>query len=807
MPPLFWLDIAALSLSTMIATSLVLMVLGAGPRRTLNRSFALFTLMGAAWAVFSLLLRLALWLEKGNPLLLSELAALTFSLMGPFLLIFTARYVGHHTRWPDLAAALGLATMAVLTIPLFHHQLLFNPRLDINGSTTMDLSAWGMVVAVVPASYLVWSLVLFWQERRRIREPYLTLSVLTLMVGFVLGGVLEIRFPVLSITNTLSVAILGYRVISQQLFNPLRERTAELQRQIAERKRAERSLQALNQAALAMEQALTPEEIFATVAEEFKKLSFSCAVFLTDESQSRLSPRYLSYEARALKAAEKLTNLKREDFSIPIEKMDIYREIVREKKTVFVENIEEVTRQWLPEPTRRFTGQILRILKIPKAINAPLIVEDQVIGLLSVQSDDLTEDDIPAITAFAHQMAAAWHKARLMQDLQSSLEELRRTQAQLVQAQKMEAIGQLAGGIAHDFNNLLTTIVGFTRLLLREAPEGSQQREDLCRVEVAAERAAALTRQLRLFTRQEKGERRPVRLNSVVEETHNLLKRSIPKEITIELRLEPKLWAVEADPSQISQVLVNLCVNARDAMPNGGTLTLETKNVTLDEEEAQANLAARPGRYVRLSASDTGIGMSPEVQARLFEPFFTTKEMGKGSGLGLAVVYGIVKGHNGFINIYSEVGQGSTFHVYLPAIELSVEERKVEVLELPTGTETILLVDDEEAVWKLGQRVLGRCGYTVLKAENGVQALEVYQAHQEEIALVVLDVVMPEMGGRECLRRLRGIDPQVKVLISTGYTADSSTQKLVAEGALGVVEKPFLLQDLAVAVRAALDEP
>jgi PAS domain S-box-containing protein len=585
------------------------------------------------------------------------------------------------------------------------------------------------------------------------------------------------------------------------------KRVAVFAQDITERKRAERLLQTLNKAALAMQKVLKPEDIFAVVAEELKKLGFSCIVFPTDESQSRLFTKYLSYEAQVLKAAEKLVGLQHEDFSISIETVDLYGKVVRERKAVFVEDAEDIVRQVLSEPVDKFAGQIMNILRIPKSIPAPLVVEDEVIGVFSVQSDDLTEDDVPAITAFAHQMAAAWRRAQLMQDLQSTLDELKRTQAQLVQAQKMEAIGTLAGGIAHDFNNLLTSIGGFTELLLREAPEGSQQYGDLLHIKVATERAAALTRQLLLFTRQEKGERRPTQLNSVVEETRDLLERSIPKEITIELHLEPELWAVEADPSQVSQVLMNLCVNARDAMPDGGTLTLETRNVTLGAEGAQAILPAQSGHYVRLSVSDTGCGMSPEVQARLFEPFFTTKEVGRGTGLGLAVVYGIVRGHEGFITIYSEEGEGSTFRVYLPAIALAVEESEVKVSELPTGTEVILLVDDEETVRKLGQRILERCGYTVLMAEDGFQALEVYKAHRGEIALVVLDVVMPQMGGRECLRQLRQLDPEVRVLISTGYTANSSAQGMVSEGALGVVEKPFLLQDFAIAVRMALDKP
>jgi PAS domain S-box-containing protein len=576
---------------------------------------------------------------------------------------------------------------------------------------------------------------------------------------------------------------------------------------IAERKRAERLLQALNAAALAMERALTHEEIFAAVAKELKKLGFSCLVLLADENQSQLFPTYLSYETKVLQAVEKLVGIRHEKFSISVEAVDVYREVVWKKRAIFLENAEDAMRQLLPRPVKRLAGQMAKMLKIPKSIPAPLIMEDQVIGVFSVQSDDLTADDVPAITAFAHQMAAAWRKAQLMQDLQHSLEELKRTQAQLLQLQKMEAIGQLAAGIAHDFNNLLTPIGGFAELLLWKAVEGSKAQGYLRQIKAAAERAAALTGQLRLFTRQAGGERRPTQLNDVVEETRALLERSIPKEIAIELHLEPELWVVEADPSQVNSVLMNLGVNARDAMPDGGTLTLETRNVTLDEDYARTVLAARPGRYVCLSVSDTGCGMSPEVQARLFEPFFTTKEQGKGTGLGLSVVYGIVKGHDGFIQVYSEEGRGSVFHVYLPAVEGAVEKREAERLEWPTGTETILVVDDEEGVRKLGQAVLEGCGYTVLMAEDGARAMEVYQAHRGEIALVVLDVIMPQMSGLECLRRLRELDPPVKVLISTGYTARSLAEELLAEGALGVVEKPFRIQDFAVAVRAAIVRP
>jgi signal transduction histidine kinase/CheY-like chemotaxis protein len=550
----------------------------------------------------------------------------------------------------------------------------------------------------------------------------------------------------------------------------------------------------LNRVGRAMTSSLNLEQVLTTVMEETALVlrTEASSISLLDEESSELV-----FEAAVGPRSEEVKGLR-----LPLEQ-GIAGWVAREGQRLLVPDVGEDPRFYsgIDEATGFVTRSVLAV---------PLKVKRKVIGV--IQAVNKTESyfgqaDVALLSSMAQSAAIAIENARLYKDLQDRMEELKRTQAQLLQAQKMEAIGQLAGGITHDFNNLLTPIGGFAELLLGKAPEGSKQHEYLRQIKIATERAAALTGQLRLFTRQEKGERRSVQLNSVVEETHDLLKRSIPKDIPIELRLEPELWAVEADPSQMSQVLMNLCVNARDAMPDGGTLTLETRNVTLDEEYAWTVLEARPGRYVRFSVSDTGCGMSPEVQARLFEPFFTTKEVGQGTGLGLSVVYGVVKRHNGFINVYSEEGRGSTFHVYLPAIGWAVEEREVEGLKLPAGTETILLVDDEEMVRELGQRVLELCGYTVLMAEDGVQALEVYQAHRGEIGLVVLDVVMPQMNGRECLRRLLEMDPRVKVLISTGYTADNSAQELVAEGALGVVEKPFRIRDFAVAVRAALDRP
>jgi two-component system cell cycle sensor histidine kinase/response regulator CckA len=383
--------------------------------------------------------------------------------------------------------------------------------------------------------------------------------------------------------------------------------------------------------------------------------------------------------------------------------------------------------------------------------------------------------------------------------------EQKQLEVHLRQSQKMEAIGQLAGGIAHDFNNLLTPIQGSVELLMEMTDRDEQALEYLQSIKLASERAAGLTRQLRLFTRQDEGQRKPLVLNRIVRETSDLLGRSLTHSITVRLDLEENLWAVEADSSQMSQVLINLSLNAQDAMESGGVLVIGTRNISLDAFEARFSPGMRPGRYACLSVKDSGCGMSPETEARIFEPFFTTKKPGKGTGLGLSVVYGIVRAHGGFIDVHSEEGKGSRFDVYLPTTELSVAEKERKDAALPVGSETILLVDDEEMIRRLGRRVLEKCGYSVRIAAGGAEAIRTYKKHGGEIDLVLLDVIMPHMNGQEVLRQLKQLNPKVKVLIATGYTADSSVQRLKVEGVLGVVEKPFSIQTLAAAIRTALD--
>ncbi|MCA1959570.1 MAG: PAS domain S-box protein [Desulfomonile sp.] len=380
--------------------------------------------------------------------------------------------------------------------------------------------------------------------------------------------------------------------------------------------------------------------------------------------------------------------------------------------------------------------------------------------------------------------------------------------SQLIQAQKLEAIGTLAGGIAHDFNNILTVILGYGEILLAEKKFGDPDREDLERIVHAAQSGADLVRMLLTFSRRIEPQLRPVDLNHLLEHVKKMLSRMVPKMIDIELRPAERLEAVHADPAQVEQVLVNLAVNARDAMPDGGRFTIETRSVTLDDEYCGTHVGVTPGRYVMLAVSDTGHGMDRETLAHIFEPFFTTKEAGRGTGLGLSMVYGIVKQHRGHITCYSEPGVGTEFKVYFPALEEpAASGEKAPEAQLPSsGSETVLLVDDEGSIRELGTKILRHAGYEVLTAANGREAVEIYHRDRSRIALVVLDLIMPEMGGRQCLEQLLVIDPRVKVIIASGYTANGPLKTVIKSGARSHVRKPYNMKEFLETVRKVLDE-
>jgi two-component system, cell cycle sensor histidine kinase and response regulator CckA len=383
----------------------------------------------------------------------------------------------------------------------------------------------------------------------------------------------------------------------------------------------------------------------------------------------------------------------------------------------------------------------------------------------------------------------------------------KRLEKQLLQAQKMEAVGTLAGGIAHDFNNLLQVTMGFSELLLLERKETDPEYEDLRKIFEAARTGADLVQRLLAFSRQTESEQRPLDLNHQIEQARKILRRTIPRMIEIELRLSDSLSTINADPAQMEQLIMNLALNARDAMPEGGKLTISTENITLDDEYCSMHLGAEPGAHVLVTMSDTGSGMDKETLENIFDPFFTTKAVGRGTGLGLAVVHGIVQQHCGRIICESEPGKGTTFKIHFPSLDQESNALKTaaEPIKFPRGTETILLVDDEDFVRDFGGRILGRYGYNVLEARNGKEALEIYRKEKDNISLVILDLIMPEMGGKQCMKELLEINPEVRVLVASGYESGGGPLDARQLGAAGFVRKPFNVAKILQKVRQIID--
>jgi PAS domain S-box-containing protein len=389
-----------------------------------------------------------------------------------------------------------------------------------------------------------------------------------------------------------------------------------------------------------------------------------------------------------------------------------------------------------------------------------------------------------------------------------NINEWKQLETQFLQSQKMETVGRLAGGIAHDLNNLLTILIGYSQLSLLGLKEDNPLKGNLQEIKSATERAAQLTNQLLAFSRRQVLNVKVLDLNTIVRGLEKMLRRIIGEDIELITNLAEGLGRVKTDPSQIEQVLLNLVVNAKEAMPNGGKLILETNHIELDENYARTHTNVIPGRYVLLSVSDTGCGMSPEVKERIFDPFFTTKGKDKGTGLGLSTVYGIVKQSGGNIWVYSEPGQGTTFKIYLPRVEEEADAfpEKDEVDDLPRGSEIVLLVEDDPSVRSLAVRVLREQGYTVLEASNGEEAMHI--AHEpiiKEIHLLLTDVVMPQMGGKELVERFKAIYPSVKILFISGYADKAVTHQVLLESEFLFLQKPFSPIALVKKVREVLD--
>ena len=443
-----------------------------------------------------------------------------------------------------------------------------------------------------------------------------------------------------------------------------------------------------------------------------------------------------------------------------------------------------------------------RHVPIHRFLAVPVLDAGRIVAVAAVanKQEAYTSEDADALSTLMHKMWEILARQETERE-RKSLEE------QFHQAQKMESIGQLAGGVAHDFNNILQAIVGYGGLLLERLPESDKTHDFAEQIVQSAERAAALTRQLLAFSRRQILEMEDLDLNEVVHGLTKMIRRIIGEDVEIKVMEGRPLGIVHADRGQMEQVLLNLCVNARDAMPEGGILTIETENVAMNSEYGETHAWATPGRYVLLSVTDTGCGMDAQTQARIFEPFFTTKEVGKGTGLGLATVYGIVRQHQGMIQVYSEVGKGTLFKVYLPSCEHAAST--VETNFVPRskgGAETILVAEDDETLRKLAARILESAGYTVLLATDGSEALDVFEKHAVKIDLVVLDVVMPKMGGKAVYDALRRQHPRLRFLFSSGYSTSAIHTGFVLKEGIELIQKPYAPDALLRKVREVLDD-
>jgi signal transduction histidine kinase/CheY-like chemotaxis protein/putative methionine-R-sulfoxide reductase with GAF domain len=594
---------------------------------------------------------------------------------------------------------------------------------------------------------------------RQIRSE---LAVPIIFKGAVIG-VLDVQSEMDAAFNELDVFTL--QTVADQLAVAIENARLyeELQRELAVRKRTERLLRALHVAGVAMEKASSPEEIFVTVAEELDKVGLLCAVHLASADRREVT---LAHASPSLSPDESPPG------PTPLADNKVFEAILQGAHAVFE----------------------------PGGIVAPLLFEDRLLGFLTVLSPEIGIDDIPTVQVFANEIAAAWRKAQLVGELRRSLQDLERTQEQLGQSQKMEAVGRLAGGVAHDFNNQLTAIMGYADLLISSLGEDDARRLEVAEITRAAGRAAELTRQLLAFSRRQVLRPRVVDLNDLVREMGGMLQRLIGENIRLKMLFGRGPFFVRADPAQLERVVMNLVVNARDAMPNGGTLQVATST------EPGADRQSAGATHV-LSVTDTGTGMSPEVLSRLFEPFFTTKEPGHGTGLGLSTAYGIVQQSGGRIAVRSTVGQGTTFVISLPATREAPEAARAPDGAFAAGKEEILVVEDEAQVRELVRRILANAGYSVLTEPSGEGLSELLRSHPD-VRMVITDLVLAgNVSGTDIARSVLAHPRGVRVLCISGYSEQlvSGDSSLLAS--VPFLQKPFSAPQLLQKVRAILDAP
>ncbi len=646
----------------------------------------------------------------------------------------------------------------------------------------------------------------------------LFIGLIALIATWVGGDLLVLRRlnPIMSAVKRLGRGDLGARTGMtygkgefSQLALAFDEMVESLEKHEENRKRTEEALRESEEEArrLVQENTIVAEigriisstldiqEVYERFAEEVRKLiSFDrIAINLINPDEHTLTVAYTT-------GVEIPERFHRDTFSLV---GTFTEEVLRTRKSQIIQEEER-------EIASRFPGLIFSLkIGLRSMMSVPLISKDEVIGILhlrSIKPNAYTEKDLRLAERVSNQITGAIANAQLFAEHVRAEQKAKSLEEQLRQSQKMEAIGRLAGGVAHDFNNLLTVIKGYSELSLMELKEGDPLRRNIEEIQRSSDRAANLTRQLLAFSRRQILEMKVLDLNSIIGDVDEMLHRIIGEDIELVTLLAGDLGRVKTDRGEIEQVIMNLAVNARDAMSSGGILTIETAKVILDDEYVRTHIDVKPGEYVMLSVSDTGYGMTPEVRERIFEPFFTTKE--KGTGLGLSTVYGIVKQSGGNISVHSEPGNGTTFKTYLPRVDEPLEElgESPRFEGIPRGNETILIVEDDEAVRKLAVRVLEKQGYTVLEAHQEYEAFNFCEERKEPVHLILTDVIMPRMNGRQLIESLKEVRQDFKVLYMSGYTDNAIVHHGVLEMGVDFIRKPFTFEGLAKKVREVLDK-
>ena len=556
------------------------------------------------------------------------------------------------------------------------------------------------------------------------------------------------------------------------------------------------------------------EEIFKKAGEIIELMGYKCAILSDNGTHLRLS--YISLSPQMVKTAKALTGMDANDFQMPHENYKAYDRIKAENKPFLMDDPHEFITDVMDKAYKEYPSargylvkgfsSIIEIIinkifpeAVTRAILSPLFFNDEISGFFAVFGSKITESDIPTVHHFSQIMSSAIKLKNIEMERQ-------RLQNQLLHAQKMDAIGQLAGGVAHDFNNMLGIIVGYTQMILSDMEEDNPYKGDLAEVLEAALRSKDLTMKLLTFARKEKLCVSPHHVAKLVDDIKNILDRGLGKTLQIKTSIDDSIMVL-ADTNQLHQAILNICVNARDAMPDGGTLYIEARRVTETGRTCKICNKNISGDFCLLQISDTGIGMPQEISSRIFEPFFTTKGVGKGTGLGLSTTLGIIQNHEGHVSIYTEPGQGTTFKVLLPLRDEPSQTNQISPKAAPpaTGSETVMVVDDEKGMMELAEKILKKAGYRVISCSSGAQAVEIFSEQHQNIDLVILDIIMPEMDGAEVFSRIKEIQPGTKVIIASGYSINGKAGDLMKKGANAFVQKPFLPSELWETVSQVLN--